>query len=179
MPRSLMKGAWIWRVTKTTERPYSGARATRYGSFFPRNFLLKRNKENRVADPRCLLDPGSWLLSIQGLGSRIQDPFLATKEEGGKNSPFFISTNFTKFKIILFLNYKRKKNVSQFTKNHSTYSHKGVTKLSKIWVWEPGCWKNIFRISYSEVKKAPDPGSRSATLFKRIFCVCIFFCKQY
>ncbi len=31
------------------------------------------------------------------------------------------------------------------------------TKLSKIWAWDPGSGKNLFRIPDPEVKKAPDP----------------------
>jgi hypothetical protein len=40
-----------------------------------------------------------------------------------------------------------------------------VTKLSKIWLWDPGSGKNLFRIPDPGVKKAPDPGS--ATLVSR------------
>jgi hypothetical protein len=45
--------------------------------------------------------------------------------------------------------------------------------LSKVWVWDPGSeirdpgsGKNLFRIPDPGVKKAPDPGSGSATLKK-------------
>jgi hypothetical protein len=38
--------------------------------------------------------------------------------------------------------------------------------LSKIWVWNPESGKNLFGITDPEVKKAPDPGSGSATLIK-------------
>ncbi len=48
------------------------------------------------------------------------------------------------------------------------------TKLFKIWSWDPGSeirdpgsGKNPFRIPDPEVKKAPDPGSGSATLLLR------------
>ncbi len=44
------------------------------------------------------------------------------------------------------------------------FTQKIVTKLSKIWVWDPGSGKNLFRIPDPGVKKAPDPGSGSATL---------------
>jgi hypothetical protein len=37
--------------------------------------------------------------------------------------------------------------------------HKIVTKLTKIWVWDPGSGKNLFRIPDPGVKRAPDPGS--------------------
>jgi hypothetical protein len=39
------------------------------------------------------------------------------------------------------------------------FTQKIVTKLSKIWVWDPGSGKNPFRIPDPGVKKAPDPGS--------------------
>ncbi len=32
-----------------------------------------------------------------------------------------------------------------------------VTKLSKIWVWDPGSGKNLFRVPDPGVKKASDP----------------------
>ena len=53
------------------------------------------------------------------------------------------------------------------------FTQKIVTKLSKVWVWDPGSrirdpgsGKNLFRIPDPDpgVKKAPDPGSGSATL---------------
>ncbi len=44
--------------------------------------------------------------------------------------------------------------MSQFSKNYRNFYPKFVTKLSKIWVWDPDLG----------LKKAPDPGSVSATL---------------
>jgi hypothetical protein len=52
--------------------------------------------------------PGS---KVPGLGSRFPDPKTSTKERGEKQiccHTFFVATNFTKLKIILFLK-KRKK----------------------------------------------------------------------
>ncbi len=49
------------------------------------------------------------------------------------------------------------------------FTQKIVTKPSKIWVWDPGSGKNLFRIPDPGVKKAPDPGSGSATL---TYCAC-------
>jgi hypothetical protein len=43
-------------------------------------------------------------------------------------------------------------------------TQKIVTKLAKIWVWDPGSGKNLIWIPDPGVEKAPDPGSRSATL---------------
>jgi hypothetical protein len=57
-----------------------------------------------VADPGCVSripDP-----DFTHPGSRISDPKTATKERGEKKFvviPFFVATNFTKLKIILFL----------------------------------------------------------------------------
>jgi hypothetical protein len=39
--------------------------------------------------------------------------------------------------------------------------------LSKIWVWDPGSGKNLFRIPGSKRHRIPDPGSGSATLYLR------------
>ena len=55
-----------------------------------------------VADPVYL---GSRILIFTHPGSRIPDPKTATKERGEKKLvvvPFFVATNFTKYKIILF-----------------------------------------------------------------------------
>jgi hypothetical protein len=40
------------------------------------------------------------------------------------------------------------------------FTQKIVTMLSKIWVWDPGSGKNLFRIPDPGDKKAPDPGSQ-------------------
>jgi hypothetical protein len=49
--------------------------------------------------------PRSRILIFTHSGSRIPDPKTATKERGEKKfvvKPFFVSTNFTKLKIVLF-----------------------------------------------------------------------------
>jgi hypothetical protein len=92
-------------------------------------------------------DPGS---QIPDPGSRIPDPNTAMKDRGKRKFvvlPFFGATSFTKLNYFIFAMLK-KKNLGQFSKNYRTFHPKIVTKLSKIWVWDPG------------VKKAPDPGSR-------------------
>jgi hypothetical protein len=51
------------------------------------------------------------------------------------------------------------------------FTQKIVTKLSKIWVWDPGSQirkKNLFRIPDPGVKKAPDPGSATVELSNNI-----------
>jgi hypothetical protein len=53
-------------------------------------------------------------------GSRIPDPKTATKERGAKNiCIFFVATNITQLKTILFLNCGEKK-WGQFTKSYRT-----------------------------------------------------------
>jgi hypothetical protein len=47
------------------------------------------------------------------------------------------------------------------------FTQKMFTMLSNTWVWDPGSGKNLFRIPDLGVKKAPDPGSGSATLVSR------------
>jgi hypothetical protein len=60
-------------------------------------------------------------------------------------------------KKIIWANFQRI--IELFTK-------KIAKKLLKIWSWDPGSGKNLFRIPDPGVKKhpIPDPGSGSATL---------------
>jgi hypothetical protein len=46
----------------------------------------------------------------------------------------------------------KKKIWANFQRIIELFTQKIVNKLSKIWVWDPGSGKNLFRI--------PDPGSR-------------------
>ena len=59
----------------------------------------------------------------------------------------------------------KKKIWANFQRIIELFTQKIVTKLSKIWVRDPGSGKNLFRIPDPGVKKAPDPGS--ATLVSR------------
>jgi hypothetical protein len=97
-------------------------------------------------------NPGSWFLSIPDPRSRIPDPKTATKERGEKKivvQPFFVATNITKFKIILFLNWRRK-NLGQFTKNDRIFYPQNCQLALKNIGLESGIRK----------KTIPDPGSR-------------------
>jgi hypothetical protein len=58
----------------------------------------------------------------------------------------------------------KKKIWPNFPRIIEVFTQKIVTKPSKIWVWDPGSGKNLFQIPDPGVKKAPDPGSGSATL---------------
>ncbi len=105
-------------------------------------------------------------------GMSIPDPGSNNSNKRGEGKKFnFVDTNFTKLKIILFLNrYGKEKKICQFTKNSSTvpvpFSQKIVINLSKIWAWEPGSGKNFSNKSQIPGSKRhlPDPGSGSVTL---------------
>ncbi len=86
-----------------------------------------------VADPRCY--PGSQILIFYL--SWIQQQQQKGRGENLVVLPNFVATNFTKLKIMLFLNSHRK-NLSQLTKIYTTFYPKIVTKLLKIWVGDPG-----------------------------------------
>ncbi len=109
-------------------------------------------------------DTGSWFLPIPDLGSRIQKQ---QQKRGAKNCYFFITFYVAKFhKIANYFSFEvpKKKIWANFQRIIVLFTQKIVTKVSKIWVWDPGSGKNLFRIPNPGVKKAPDPGSGSATL---------------
>ena len=120
-----------------------------------------------VADPGCLSripDPDFYPSRIPDLGSRIQKQQQKT---GVKN--FFCQTNFCSHKFhkteYFFIFDKLNKKIwPNFPRIIEVFTQKIITKPSKIWVWDPGSGKNLFRIPDPGVKKAPDPGSGSATL---------------
>jgi hypothetical protein len=65
----------------------------------------------------------------------------------------------------------KKKIWANFQRIIELFPQKIVTKLSKVWVWDPGSGKNLFRISDpgsriqgSKRHRIPYPGSGSATL---------------
>jgi hypothetical protein len=53
----------------------------------------------------------------------------------------------------------KKKIWASFQRIIELFTQKFVTRLSKIWVWDPGSGKNLYRIPDPGpgVKKAPDP----------------------
>ncbi len=111
-------------------------------------------------------DPGSWFLPIPDPGSRIQKQQQKT---GVKN--FFCQTIFCSHKFHKFW-YAEEKIWPNFPRIIEVFTQKIVTKPSKIWVCDPGLDIRDPEKTYSGsripdpgVKKAPDPGSGSATLF--------------
>jgi hypothetical protein len=113
--------------------------------------------------------PGSRILIFTrpGSGSRISDP--RSQNRKFVVFPFFGAINFTKLNYFIFEMLK-KKIWANFHRILELFTQKIVTKLSKIWVWDPGSGKNLFRIPDPDpgIKKAPDPGSGSATLGKTV-----------
>jgi hypothetical protein len=92
--------------------------------------------------------PGSRILIFTHPGSRIQ------KQQQKRG----VKKNYFSFEVL------KKKIWANFQRIIELFAQKIFTKLSKVWVWDPGSGKNLFRIPDLGVKKAPDPGSESATL---------------
>ncbi len=109
-----------------------------------------------VADPGCL----SRIQDPDFYPSRIPDPTTAMKDRGETKfvvKPFFCH-KFHEIELFHLWNVESK-NLAQFSKNYRTFhfTQKIVTKLSKIWVWDPGSGKNLFRIQESKRHRIPDP----------------------
>ncbi len=105
---------------------------------------------------------------IPDLGSWIRDP-------GSKNSykregwtqfvviPFFVATNFTKFKLFYFWTAEKIKIGAKFQRIKELFTQNVVTMLSKIWVWDPGSEirdpeKSLSPIQGSKRHRIQDPG---------------------
>jgi hypothetical protein len=91
--------------------------------------------------------------------SRIPDPKTAIKERGEKKischtGTFFCSHKFHKIEHYFILGMLKKKIWANFQRIIELFTQKIVTKLSKIWVSDPGS-----KIRDSE-KPIPDPGPR-------------------
>jgi hypothetical protein len=120
--------------------------------------------------------PGSRILIFTHPGSRISDPGSRIPDPGSRNSnkregykkicchTFLCSHKFHKIENYFCFEMLKKKIWAHFQKIIALFTQKIVTKLSKIWVWDPRSGKNLFRIPDPGVKKAPDPGSGSSTL---------------
>jgi hypothetical protein len=100
-------------------------------------------------------------------GSRIQDP-KTSKKRGVKKiicHTFFCSQTFNKIENYFIFEMPKKEIWPSFRRIIELFTQKFVSKLLKLYVWDPGSGINLFRILEPGpgVKKAPDPGSRSAT----------------
>ncbi len=71
---------------------------------------------------------------------------------------YFGAINFTKLNYFIFEMLK-KKNWANFQRIIELFTQKIVTKLSKIWVWDPGSGKvySGSRIQESKRHRIPDP----------------------
>ncbi len=115
-----------------------------------------------------MFPPGSRILILTHPGSRVSDldPKTAKKESGEKKFviiPFYVATNFTKFKIILVLKCLRKK-FGPIVKELHNFLPKKLSLSSKIWVWDPGSeirdpekTYSGSRIQGSKRHRIPDP----------------------
>ncbi len=111
------------------------------------------------------MDPGcfSRILIFTHPGSRISDPGSQIQKQQQKRGvkknllhTFFCSHKCHKIENYFIFEMLKKKIWASFQRIIELFTQKFVTKLSKIWVPDPGFG--------SRVKKAPDPGSGSATL---------------
>jgi hypothetical protein len=110
-----------------------------------------------VADPGCL----SRIRIFSHPGSRIQKQQQKRGVKKSFLSYLFEIENYFSFEVL------KKKISANFQRIIKLFTQKIVTKLSKIWLWDPGSGKNLSWIPDLRVKKAPDPGSGSATLVFR------------
>ncbi len=121
--------------------------------------------------PTSVADPGSLsrIPDPDFYPSRISDPGSknSNKREGLKKivviGYLFCSHKFHKIVNYFIFEMLKKKIWTNFQRIIELYTQKIVTKLSKIWVWDPGSriqGSKRHRISDPGVKKAPDPGSR-------------------
>jgi hypothetical protein len=123
-----------------------------------------------VADPGCLSripDPDFYPSRIPNLGSRIQKQFVVIT--------FYVATNFTK---LFSFEVLKKKFWANFQRIVELFLPKKLSISSQKYgfgIRDPGSGKNLFRIPDPGVKKAPDPGSGSATLLastgQYIYCI--------
>ncbi len=122
--------------------------------------------------------PGSRILIFTHLGSRILIFTLpgsrfqnSYKREWWKKiscHTFLVATNFKKDYFIFEL--LTKKSWAKFQRIIELFTQKVVIKLSKIWVWDPGSWKNLFRIPGSKRHRIPDPQHCYESMFKFVGC---------
>ncbi len=106
-------------LTLATPKPVLRIRDVYPGS----RILIFTHSGSRISDP------GS---RSPEPGSRIPDPKTATEERGEKKfvvKPFFVATNFTKLKIILFFKWWRKNLGQFFQRIIELFTQKLVTKL--------------------------------------------------
>ncbi len=101
-------------------------------------------------------DPGSWFLPISDPGSK-----KSIERERWTNFLvllIIVATNFTKLNMILFLMLKKK--IWPIFRIIELFTQKFVTKLSKIWVWDPRSGIRKKTYSGSRIQGQKGTGSR-------------------
>ncbi len=127
------------------------------------NFENVSIENTSVADPGCLSripDPDFYPSRIPDLGSRIQKQQQKREVKKIRCHTFLCSHKYHKIVNYLSFEVLKKKIWANFQRIIELFTKKVVKKLLKIWSWDPGSGKNLFRIPDPGVKKAPDPGSR-------------------
>jgi hypothetical protein len=109
-----------------------------------------RIQNTSVADPGCL----SRILIFTHPGSKNSN-----KREGWKKISFNFLCSHKFLKIANYLSFEvlQKKIWANFQRIIELFTQKIVTKLSKIWIWDPGSGKNLFRIPRPKRHRIPDP----------------------
>ncbi len=144
-------GSWIFLpVRDTTRRNYKKRSRLRRWFFF---IEYRTIPVLRIRD----VYPGSRILIFTNFGSRISDPGSknSNKREGWKKiccHYFLYSHKFHKIANYFSSEVVKKKIWANFQRIIELFTQKIVTKLSKIWIWDPG--------SGIRKKPIPDPGSR-------------------
>jgi hypothetical protein len=109
-----------------------------------------------IPDPEFYGTHPGW---IPYLRSRIQKQQQNRGVKKISCQIFFCSHKFHKIENYFIFEMLKKKIRASFQRIIEFFIQRFVTNFSKIWVWDPG----------PGVKKALDPGSRSATLLKQAF----------
>ncbi len=135
---------WVW--DEKNSNPGSGIN-------IPDPHHWNESLSTSVADPGCL----SRIPDPDFYPSRISDPGSknSNKREGWKKiwcHTFLFSHKFHKIVHYFCFEVLKKKIRANFQRIIELFAQKIVTKLSKVWIWDPG--------SGIRKKPIPDPGSR-------------------
>jgi hypothetical protein len=153
--KSLLRGRVHHASLPSVGPPKTRCQSRRHDYFFERKKERKKTGQifritvSIVADPGCL----SRILIFTHPGSRISDPKIVIPV------PFFCSHKFHKIVNYFIFEMPKKKIWANFQRIIELFTQKIVTKLSKIWVWDPGSGKSYSgsRIQGSKRHRIPDP----------------------